>query len=51
MECRWYYFAAQGYDGDVEQYRIPSLTLKNTLQEVHVVDVTCIDYRLTDSIF
>ena len=37
--------AAQGYDGDVEQYRIPSLTLKNTLQEVHVVDVTCIDYR------
>ena len=38
--------AAQGYDGDVEQYRIPSLTLKNTLQEVHVVDVTCIDYRL-----
>ena len=38
--------AAQGYDGDVEQFRIPSLTLKNTLQEVHVVDVTCIDYRL-----
>lgn len=37
--------AAQGYDGDVEQYRIPSLTLKNTLQEVHVVDITCIDYR------
>ena len=37
--------AAQGYDGDVEQYRIPSLSLKNTLQEVHVVDVTCIDYR------
>lgn len=37
--------AAQGYDGDIEQYRIPSLTLKNTLQEVHVVDVTCIDYR------
>ena len=36
---------AQGYDGDVEQYRIPSLSLKNTLQEVHVVDVTCIDYR------
>ena len=37
--------AAQGYDGDVEQYRIPSLTLKNTLHEVHVVDITCIDYR------
>ncbi len=37
--------ASQGYDGDVEQYRIPSLTLKNTLHEVHVVDVTCIDYR------
>lgn len=39
------YLAAQGYDGDVEQYRIPGLSLKNTLQEVHVVDVTCIDYR------
>ncbi len=37
--------AAQGYDGDVEQYRVPSLTLKNTLYGVHVVDVTCIDYR------
>jgi len=37
--------AAQGNDGDVEQYRIPSLFVKNTLAEIHVVDVKCIDYR------
>ena len=28
-----------------EQYRYPGLTIKNTLHGVHVVDVTCIDYR------
>ncbi len=37
--------AAQGADGDVEQYRFPGLSLKNTLHGVHVVDVTCIAYR------
>ena len=38
--------SAHGYDGEVvEQYRYPELTIKNTLHGVHVVDVTCIDYR------
>ena len=37
--------AAQGPEGDVEQYWYPELTLKNTLHGVHVVDITCIDYR------
>ena len=38
--------AAHAYDGEVvEQYRYPELTIKNTLHGVHVVDVTCIDYR------
>tara|TARA_B100001113_G_scaffold176490_2_gene144621 strand:+ start:20544 stop:22907 length:2364 start_codon:yes stop_codon:yes gene_type:complete len=39
--------AAQGNDGngDVEQYHVPSLYVKNSLIDVHVVDVTCIDYR------
>ncbi len=38
--------AAHGHDGEVvEQYRYPELTIKNTLHGVHVVDVTCIDYR------
>lgn len=37
--------AAQGNDGDVEQYHIPELNLKNTLLNVHVVDITCIDYN------
>jgi hypothetical protein len=37
--------AAQGNDGDVEQYYIPELNLKNTLLNVHVVDITCIDYN------
>ena len=38
--------SAHGYDGEVvEQYRYPELTVKNTLHGVHVVDVTCIDYR------
>jgi len=39
--------AAQGNDGngDIEQYHVPSLYLKNSLLDVHVVDVTCIDYR------
>jgi len=37
--------AAQGKNGDIEQYNIPTLSKKNTLALVHVVDVTCIDYR------
>ena len=37
--------AAQGKSGDVEQYNIPMLSRENTLALVHVVDVTCIDYR------
>ena len=38
--------SAHGYEGEVvEQYRYPDLTTKNTLHGVHVVDVTCIDYR------
>ena len=39
--------AAQGNDGngDIEQYHVPSLYIKNSLIDVHVVDVTCIDYR------
>ena len=38
--------SAHGYEGEVvEQYRYPDLTIKNTLHGVHVVDVTCIDYR------
>ena len=32
-------------DGDVEQYYVPDLNLKNTLLGPHVVDITCIDYR------
>ena len=42
--------AAQGNDGDVEQYYIPELNLKNTLLNVHVVDITCIDYN-SDGIY
>ncbi|MBB69831.1 MAG: hypothetical protein CMB28_01845 [Euryarchaeota archaeon] len=38
--------SAHGSEGEVvEQYRYPELTIKNTLHGVHVVDVTCIDYR------
>ena len=37
--------SAQGPNGDVEQYRYPELSIKNTLHGVHVVDITCIDYR------
>ena len=37
--------SAHGYNGDVEQYRYPELSIKNTLHGVHVVDITCIDYR------